>query len=52
VTNVEQKRNKISLTHKGGKKESVDIEATGTMNDKAHAAEWLKVILAIRSEVA
>jgi len=51
VTAVTQTRNKILLTHKGGKKESVDIEACGTMNDKAHAAEWLKVILAIRSEV-
>ena len=50
MTAIELKKNKISFTHKAGKKESVEIEIVGTMNDQAQAADWHKVAMDIFSK--
>jgi hypothetical protein len=31
------------LIHKVGKKESVDLDISGTINDRVQAADWYKV---------
>ena len=47
VTAIDLKRNKLTFTHKAGKKESVEIEIIGTINDSQQAEDWHKVAISI-----
>lgn len=49
VTEINIKNNNLTYVHRSGKKQSVEIEIIGTLNDRKQAEDWYKVSMSIFS---